>query len=109
VAIPMPGPIALPGRASAPAPGSIPLPRRRPGEQLPLSVRRSSSEPTNTGSWSVMPPVPAPRRAADDGPGAVTVGLDPEKIRARLSAFAEGVSAASRHGDGAAQVPPKER
>jgi hypothetical protein len=56
-----------------------------------------------------MPPVPAPRRAADDGPGAVTVGLDPEKIRARLSAFAEGVSAASRHGDGAAQVPPKER
>jgi hypothetical protein len=77
----------VPAAAPLPPPDSSGLPRRRPGEQLP------STEP-----------IPTPR-APVDGPAADMVGLDPERIRARLSAFAEGVSAATRRGDGAVAVP----
>jgi signal transduction histidine kinase len=52
------------------------LPRRRPGEQLAPQVQAA-------------PPPPAQQ-------GAPTAAVDPEVIRARLSAFAEGVSAALR-------------
>jgi signal transduction histidine kinase len=86
-AIPMPAAPVLPN----------PLPRRVPGEQLPATAHLSSPESPS------LPPVPAPRPAAEDDANGVTVGLDPDRIRSRLSAFAEGVSAATRR-DGAAPV-----
>lgn len=90
----MPGPIPMPATAFA----SNPLPRRTPGERLPDTARLSSPAPSSP------PLVPAPRPAAEDNANGVTVGLDPERIRSRLTAFAEGVSAATRRGDGASPV-----
>jgi hypothetical protein len=101
-----PGPNYVPAPATRPMPpveaipmpatpfGSTPLPRRVPGEQLPATARLESSS---------LPPVPAPRSAVEDNANGDTVGLDPDRIRSRLSAFAEGVSAATRR-DGAAPV-----
>ncbi len=79
--VPAPAAVPLPPRDSSG------LPRRRPGERLPSTER-----------------IPTPRPPVDDS-AAVTVGLDPERIRARLSAFAEGVSAAARRGGSAVAVP----
>jgi hypothetical protein len=92
--IPMPGPIPMPATPF----GSTPLPRRVPGEQLPATARLSAP------ASSSFPPVPAPRSSVEDDAGGVTVGLDPERIRSRLSAYAEGVSAAARRGDSSAPV-----
>ncbi|MEH1167019.1 nitrate- and nitrite sensing domain-containing protein [Micromonospora sp. CPCC 205539] len=74
----------LPGAAFSPPPGSPPtpqvtaggLPRRNRGEQLPTNL------PTN-------PPAPPPSRTEPDL-------LDPEVVRRRLSALAEGVASAAR-------------
>jgi signal transduction histidine kinase len=82
------------------------LPRRRPGERLPMTTGPAPSTAPAAGPVAGTPGSAVDRWAAGSGtrstadePTEVTTPLDPEKIRARLSAFAEGVSAATRSKD----------